>query len=77
VCANLCIVILCFVCSNKHTVRLHYDQDGYVHSELRLEPTFREVVRARFRFSSNEDTVISNYDDLLYTIENTSAPISA
>jgi hypothetical protein len=38
VCANVFIEI-CSVCSNKHTVRLAYDQDGYIHSELRLEPT--------------------------------------
>jgi hypothetical protein len=68
----MCIEIY-FVCSNKHRLRLLYDQDGYLHSELRLEPKFREVGRARFRFSSNEDPVISNYDDLLYTIENTAA----
>jgi hypothetical protein len=72
----MCIEI-CDVCSNKHTVRLDYDQDGYVHSELRLEPKFRKVGRARFRFSSNEDPVISNSGDLLYTTENTAAPISA
>jgi hypothetical protein len=45
---------------------LSCDQDGYVHSELRLEPNFREVGRARFRFSSNEDPVISIFGDLLY-----------
>jgi hypothetical protein len=60
-----------------YSTRLAYDQDGYVYSELRLEPKFRKVVRARFRFSSNEDLVISNFDDLLYTIETTAAPISA
>jgi hypothetical protein len=49
VCVNMCIEI-CDVCSNKHTVRLACDQDGYVHSELRLEPNFRKVGRARFRF---------------------------
>jgi hypothetical protein len=63
--------------SNKHTLHLAYDQDGYVYSELRLEPKFRKVVRTRFRFSSNEDPVISNFDHLLYTIETTTAPISA
>jgi hypothetical protein len=72
----MCIEI-CFVCSNKHTVRFFYDQDGCVHRELCLEPKFREVGLARFRFSSNEDPVISNFDDLLYTKENTAAPIRA
>jgi hypothetical protein len=76
VCLNMCFEIS-FVCSNNHTVRLAYDQDVYVYSELRLEPKFRKVGRARFRFSSNEEPVISNFDDLLYTIENTAAPISA
>jgi hypothetical protein len=76
VCVNMCIEI-CSIFSNKHTVRLAYDQDRYVYSELPLEPKFRKVVRARFRFSSNEDPVISNFDDLLYTIETTPAPISA
>jgi hypothetical protein len=76
VCVNVCIEI-CYVFSNKYIVRLAYDQDGYVYSELRLEPKFRKVMRARFRFSSNEDPVISNFDDLLYTIETTAAPISA
>jgi hypothetical protein len=75
VCANICIEI-CYVLSNKHTVRFAYDQNGYVYRELRLEPKFRKVVRARFRFSSNEDPVISNFDDLLYTIETTAEPIS-
>jgi hypothetical protein len=75
-CINMCIEI-CDVCSNKHTLRLAYDQDGYVHSELHLEPKFRKVGRAHFRFWSNEDRVISNFGDLLYTIENTLAPISA
>jgi hypothetical protein len=64
----MCIEI-CSVCSNKHTVRLAYDQDGYVYSELRLEPKLRKVGRARFRFSSNEDPAISNFDDLLQTIK--------
>jgi hypothetical protein len=76
VCFNMCIEI-CSVFSNKHTVRLANDQDGDVYSELRLEPKFHKVVWARFRFSSNEDPVISNFDDLLYTIETTAAPISA
>jgi hypothetical protein len=66
-CANMCIEI-CDVCSNNHSLRLAYDQEGYIHSELRLEPRCREVGRVRFRFSSNEDPVISNYEDLLYTI---------
>jgi hypothetical protein len=64
VCVNMYIEI-CDVCSNKHTVRLSYDQDGYVHSELRSGPKFRKVGWARFRFSSNEDPVISNFDDLI------------
>jgi hypothetical protein len=76
VCVNISIEI-CYVISKKHTVRLPYDQDGYVYSELRLKPKFRKVARARFHFSSNEDPVISNFDDLLYTIENTVAPVSA
>jgi hypothetical protein len=76
VCVNICIEI-CYVISNKHKVRFAYDQNGYVYSELRLEPKFRKVVRARFRFSSNEDPVISNFDDLLYTVETTAAPINA
>jgi hypothetical protein len=76
VCVNMCIEI-CSVCSNKHTVRLAYDQYGYAYSELCLEPRFRKVGWAPFRFSSNEDPVISNFDDLLYTIENTASPISA
>jgi hypothetical protein len=75
VCVNMCIEI-CDICSNKHTVRLVCDQDGYVHSELRLEPNFRKVGRARFLFF-NEDPVISIFRDLLYTIENTAASISA
>jgi hypothetical protein len=58
-----------------HTVRLACDQDGYVHSKLRLVPNFRKVGRARFRFSSNEDPVISIFGD--YTKENTVASISA
>jgi hypothetical protein len=71
----MCIEI-CYVLSNKHTVRFAYDQNGYVYRELRLEPKFRKVVRARFRFSSNEDPVISIFGDLLYTIETTAEPIS-
>jgi hypothetical protein len=67
VCVNMCFEI-CVVCSNKHTVGLLYDKDGYVHSELRLEPKFREVGRGRgrFRFSSHEDPAISNCDDLIH-----------
>jgi hypothetical protein len=75
VCVNICIEI-CYILSNKHTVRFAYDQHGYIYRELRLEPKFRKVVQARFRFSSNEDPVISNFDDLLYTIETTAEPIS-
>jgi hypothetical protein len=67
---------ICSVFSNKRTLRLPYAQDGYVFIELRLEPKFRKVARARFRFSSNKDPVISNFDDLLYTIETTAAPKS-
>jgi hypothetical protein len=76
-CIKMCIEICSVFPKKQYSTRLAYDQDGYVYSELRLEPKFRKVVRKRFRFSSNEDPVISNFDDLLYTIETTAASISA
>jgi hypothetical protein len=49
----------------------------FVQIRIRMQPKFREVGRACFRFSSHEHPVVSNYDDLLYTKENTAAPIGA
>jgi hypothetical protein len=49
----------------------------FVINELRLEPKFCEVGRAHFQFLVNDNPVIENYMSLLYTIENTVAPISA
>jgi hypothetical protein len=49
----------------------------FVINELRLEPKFREVGRARFHFWVNDNPGIENYKFMLYTMKNTAGAIRA
>jgi hypothetical protein len=49
----------------------------FVTNELRLEPKFCEVGRARFHFWVNDNLVIENYKFMLNTMKNTATAISA